>query len=136
MFAWRWVDRSGNRRTECRIARCLRRSSVWADRRAAKAIHLIEHVRLHQALSVVPIDSRARLVDGLLSPLLVDREWTTLRATLIAWGDSAFNMTRAAERLHVHRNTLIYRLDKIARALQRLSRARPGRRPVHHMRDR
>ncbi len=82
-------------------------------------IHQIEHVRLHQALSVVPIDSRVRLVDGLLSPLLGDREWTTLRATLIAWGDSAFNVTRAADRLHVHRNTLIYRLDKIARNLQR-----------------
>ena len=84
-----------------------------------KKIHQIEHVRLHQALSVVPIDSRARLVDALLSPLLKDREWTTLRTTLIAWGDSAFNITRAAQRLHVHRNTLIYRLDKIARALRR-----------------
>ena len=82
-------------------------------------IHQIEQVRLHQALSVVPIDSRARLVEGLLSPLLKDREWTTLRKTLIAWGDSAFNITRAAQRLHVHRNTLIYRLDKIARTLGR-----------------
>jgi carbohydrate diacid regulator len=82
-------------------------------------IHQIEHVRLHQALSVVPIDSRIRLVEGMLAPLLGDREWTTLRATLIAWGDSAFNITRAADRLHVHRNTLIYRLDKIARVLQR-----------------
>jgi carbohydrate diacid regulator len=82
-------------------------------------IHQIEHVRLHQALSVVPVDSRIRLVDGMLAPLLGDREWTTLRATLIAWGDSAFNITRAAARLHVHRNTLIYRLDKIAGVLQR-----------------
>jgi carbohydrate diacid regulator len=82
-------------------------------------VHHIEQVRLHQALSVVPIDSRARLVEGLLAPLLADREWTTLRATLIAWGEAAFNTTRAAENLHVHRNTLIYRLDKIARLLAR-----------------
>ena len=82
-------------------------------------VHHIEQVRLHQALSVVPIDSRTRLVEGLLAPLLADREWTTLRATLIAWGQAAFNTTRAAENLHVHRNTLIYRLDKIARLLQR-----------------
>ena len=87
--------------------------------RPGTKIHRIEEVRLHQALSVVPIDSRVRLVDGLLSPLLGDREWTTLRSTLIAWGDSAFNITRAADRLHVHRNTLIYRLDKIARTLRR-----------------
>jgi carbohydrate diacid regulator len=85
----------------------------------AMTIHHIEHVRLQQALSVVPIDSRIRLVEGLLAPLLVDREWATLRASLIAWGDCAFNITHAADRLHVHRNTLIYRLDKIARALQR-----------------
>lgn len=79
-----------------------------------RTIHEIE-----QALSVVPIDSRTRLTDGLLAPLLTDREWQALRATLIAWGDSAFNITRAADRLHVHRNTLIYRLDKVARILRR-----------------
>ena len=85
----------------------------------AMIIHEIEHVRLPQALSVVPIDSRTRLVEGLLGPLTVDREWKTLRATLIGWGDCAFNITRAAHHLHVHRNTLIYRLDKIARMLER-----------------
>ena len=85
----------------------------------ATIIHEIEHVRLPQALSVVPIDSRTRLVEGLLGPLTVDREWKTLRATLIGWGDCAFNITRAAHHLHVHRNTLIYRLDKIARMLER-----------------
>jgi carbohydrate diacid regulator len=82
-------------------------------------VHKIDDVRLHQALSVVPIDSRMRLAEGLIAPLLADRDWTTLRATLIAWGESAFNITRAADRLHVHRNTLIYRLDKIARTLRR-----------------
>jgi carbohydrate diacid regulator len=82
-------------------------------------IHEIEHVRLHQALSVVPIDSRARLTEGLLGPLLADRDWPVLRETLIAWGDSAFNITKAANLLHVHRNTLIYRLDKVARIVQR-----------------
>ncbi|WP_197373566.1 CdaR family transcriptional regulator [Mycolicibacterium baixiangningiae] len=82
-------------------------------------IHAIGEVRLHQALSVVPIDSRTRLTEGLLGPLLADRDWKTLRDTLIAWGDSAFTVTRAAERLHVHRNTLIYRLDKVARLLNR-----------------
>jgi carbohydrate diacid regulator len=84
-----------------------------------RTVHQIEHVRLQQALSVIPIDSRTRLTEGLLGPLLADREWPTLRATLIAWGDRTFNMTKAADRLHVHRNTLIYRLDKIARILQR-----------------
>ena len=34
-------------------------------------------------------------------------------------GDCGFNITKAAEHLHVHRNTLIYRFDKIARILGR-----------------
>ena len=82
-------------------------------------VHEIEHVRLQQALSVVPIDSRTHLTEGLLGPLLADREWTTLRATPIAWGDCGSNVTKAAGHLHVHRNTLIYRLDKVARILAR-----------------
>lgn len=82
-------------------------------------VHEIDRVRLQQALSVVPIDSRARLTEGLLGQLLADRDWPTLRETLIAWGDSAFNSTKAANLLTVHRNTLIYRLDKIARIVQR-----------------
>lgn len=88
-------------------------------------IHPIDEVRLHQALAVVPIDSRTRLREGLLGPLLADRDWVALRDTLIAWGDSAFNVTRAADRLHVHRNTLIYRLEKVARTLDR-SLTEPG----------
>ncbi len=88
-------------------------------------IHEIEHVRLHQSLSVVPVDSRTRLTEGLLGPLLTDREWTTIRATLIAWGDCGFNITRAAKHMHVHRNTLIYRLDKVSRILSR-SLEEPG----------
>ncbi|BCI52873.1 transcriptional regulator [Mycolicibacterium litorale] len=88
-------------------------------------IHRIDEVRLHQALAVVPIDSRTRLTEGLLGPLLADRDWDGLRDTLIAWGDCAFNVTRAAERLHVHRNTLIYRLEKVGRTLDR-SLTEPG----------
>ena len=32
--------------------------------------------------------------------------------TLIAWAETGFHHVRAAARLHIHRNTLIYRLDK------------------------
>jgi hypothetical protein len=60
------------------------------------------------------------IVEVLAAPLrlvlggLRDRaDWPTLRETLIAWGEGGFNLLRAAERLHVHRNTLLYRLGKI-----------------------
>ncbi|WP_246531115.1 helix-turn-helix domain-containing protein [Streptomyces bathyalis] len=39
----------------------------------------------------------------------------TLRATLTGWAESGFSLVRAAEQLPVHRNTLIYRLEKISR---------------------
>ncbi|WP_217212606.1 helix-turn-helix domain-containing protein [Streptomyces sp. AC550_RSS872] len=37
-----------------------------------------------------------------------------LRETLIAWAEGGFQLVRAAERLAVHRNTLLHRLTKIA----------------------
>jgi carbohydrate diacid regulator len=32
----------------------------------------------------------------------------------VAWCENGFNLVRAASALHVHRNTLVYRLAKIA----------------------
>jgi carbohydrate diacid regulator len=48
-------------------------------------------------------------------PLAAQPDWCDLRATLIAWCESGFNLVRTAETLHIHRNTLIYRLQKIER---------------------
>jgi carbohydrate diacid regulator len=36
-----------------------------------------------------------------------------LRETLLAWAEHGFHLVRTAEALHVHRNTLVYRLQKI-----------------------
>ncbi|WP_411742462.1 helix-turn-helix domain-containing protein [Rhodococcus sp. IEGM 1241] len=33
------------------------------------------------------------------------------------WRESAFNSTSAAQRVHIHRNTLTYRLQKMERAI-------------------
>jgi carbohydrate diacid regulator len=82
-------------------------------------IHDIEGFRLHQALSVIPGETRDRLSSAVLGPLLADPDWVELRDTLIAWGEAGFNASRAAKHLHVHRNTITYRFDKIARLLGR-----------------
>jgi len=37
-----------------------------------------------------------------------------LRRTIITWSESGFSLVRAAAVLNIHRNTLVYRLDKIA----------------------
>jgi carbohydrate diacid regulator len=93
------------------------------------SIHAIDQLRLPQALSSIPIDSRNRLADSLFGTLRDDRDWHLLRATLIAWGDCGFNVTKAAAHLHLHRNTFMNRLEKVARMLGR-SLDEPGLTPA------
>ncbi|MFJ1561479.1 CdaR family transcriptional regulator [Streptomyces mirabilis] len=73
-------------------------------------IHLASKLRIHQALSTISHRARTQLVN---TALRRHSDWPLLRETLIAWGDNAFNQMRAAEALHIHRNTLVYRLNKI-----------------------
>jgi carbohydrate diacid regulator len=54
-------------------------------------------------------DRKAELAHQILSPLLRDEQ---LFKTVQAFLASGLNLTEAAEKLHIHRNTLIYRLDK------------------------
>ena len=48
-----------------------------------------------------------------------ERLTSGLRDTLVAWCESGFNLVVTAQRLSIHRNTVIYRLDKIARTTTR-----------------
>lgn len=36
-----------------------------------------------------------------------------LRSTIIAWCESGFNLVRTSAALHIHRNTVVYRMSKI-----------------------
>ena len=45
--------------------------------------------------------------------------WRVLRATIIAWCECGFSLVGAASALHVHRNTLVYRINKIERVTGR-----------------
>ncbi|RZL82488.1 MAG: sugar diacid utilization regulator [Rhodococcus sp. (in: high G+C Gram-positive bacteria)] len=82
-------------------------------------VYDIDRFRLHQAISVIPAETRDRLSRAALGALTTDGDWPQLQDTLIAWGECGFNSSRSAKRLHVHRNTLANRLDKIARLLGR-----------------
>ena len=42
-----------------------------------------------------------------------------LRQTIVAWCECGFNLVTTAQRLAIHRNTVIYRLDKISRLTAR-----------------
>lgn len=81
---------------------------------AAPTVSSIDDLRIHQLLAAVGHRPRARLVDALATNLRAQVDWPVLRQTLIAWCETGFNLVRAAAALHVHRNTLVYRLNKIA----------------------
>jgi carbohydrate diacid regulator len=81
----------------------------------AGAVFAIEGMRLHQLLEASGHHTRDRFRTLALGCLPAQPDWLALRATLIAWAEGGFNLIRASELLHIHRNTLLYRLDKITR---------------------
>lgn len=80
-------------------------SKVWG---LGKIYH-IKRVGMFITLANTSQDRKAELAHQILSPLLRDEQlFKTVQAFLAA----GLNLTEAAEKLHIHRNTLIYRLDK------------------------
>lgn len=73
----------------------------------------IAELRPHQLLAEANPRARDRFRAATLARLRGEPDWPIVRETLIAWAESGFNLVRAANRLHIHRNSLLYRLDKI-----------------------
>ncbi|MDQ0939752.1 helix-turn-helix domain-containing protein [Streptomyces sp. V1I1] len=65
-----------------------------------------------QLVAAAVRQERSRYTESVLGSLHERGGWPALRETLIAWAEGGFSLLRA-ERLGVHRNTLLYRLDKI-----------------------
>jgi carbohydrate diacid regulator len=80
-------------------------SKVWGLGR----IYHIKHVGMFITLANTSQDRKAELAHQILSPLLRDEQ---LFKTVQVFLTCGLNLTEAAEKLHIHRNTLIYRLDK------------------------
>jgi carbohydrate diacid regulator len=78
---------------------------VW---KRGKYYH-IKQVGMFITLANTSQDRKAELAHQILSPLLRDEQ---LFKTVQAFLANGLNLTDAAENLHIHRNTLIYRLDK------------------------
>lgn len=76
-------------------------------------VHLIEELRVHQALASLPLRARQRLVQGAWRDLAVRSDWPVMRETVMAWVESGFHLVDAAAALTIHRNTLVYRLEKV-----------------------
>ncbi len=80
-------------------------SKVWDT---GKVYH-IKEVGMFVTLANITQERKAELAHQILHPLLRDQQlFKTVRNFL----DSGLNLTEAADKLHIHRNTLIYRLDK------------------------
>jgi carbohydrate diacid regulator len=82
----------------------------------------IAEYRVHQLLATIGVGARARFAGSVLGELPDRPDWDVLRETLLAWAEHGFHLVRAAEALHVHRNTLVYRLEKIEGILGRALR--------------
>lgn len=80
-------------------------SKVWGVGR----VYHIKQVGMFITLASTSQDRKAELAHQILSPLLRDDQLFKTVQTFLA---SGLNLTDAAEKLHIHRNTLIYRLDK------------------------
>lgn len=80
-------------------------SKVWGVGR----VYHIKDVGMFITLAGTSQDRKAELAHQILSPLLRDDQ---LFKTIQAFLACGLNLTDAAEKLHIHRNTLIYRLDK------------------------
>jgi carbohydrate diacid regulator len=80
-------------------------SKVWG----LGHVYHIKQVGMFITLANTSQDRKAELAHQILSPLLRDEQ---LFKTVQVFLGSGLNLTDAAEKLHIHRNTLIYRLDK------------------------
>jgi carbohydrate diacid regulator len=80
-------------------------SKVWGSGR----IYHIKQVGMFITLASTSQERKAELAHQILAPLLRDDQLFKTVQTFLACG---LNLTDAAEKLHIHRNTLIYRLDK------------------------
>lgn len=79
------------------------------------AVNTIDELRIQQLLAATGKQPRARFVEALTTRMRAENDWPALRETVLAWSESGFNLVRAANALQIHRNTLVYRLKRIAR---------------------
>jgi carbohydrate diacid regulator len=84
--------------------------------RGAPVTHIAD-VRVHDLLATVAHGARARFAQAMLGQLRGQPGWEVTRGTITAWCESGFNLVQASSALHIHRNTLVYRLGRIEAAL-------------------
>jgi carbohydrate diacid regulator len=74
----------------------------------------ISDLRVEQMVTALPGRLRSRVTDEIIGSLRATGDWPTTRTTVLALVESGFVLVDAARSLNVHRNTLVYRLGRIA----------------------
>jgi carbohydrate diacid regulator len=71
--------------------------------------------RVQELLLTASYSSRKGFLQALLQPMKEQTDWEDLRRTILVWCESGYNIASASRTLHIHKNTLLYRLNKIER---------------------
>jgi carbohydrate diacid regulator len=85
-------------------------------------VFAVADLQVPQPVAAAVGQERSEYAASVLGRLRDRADWPTLRETLIAWSEGGFNLLRAADRLDVHRNTLLCRLGKIEQLSARQTR--------------
>lgn len=78
-------------------------------------VYDIATYRLEDIVTTIDAPVRTRYIRSVTGAFRSDPDWEQVRETIRGWCESSFSLIETSKRLHIHRNTLIYRLDRIAR---------------------
>lgn len=78
-------------------------------------IYNIQNYRVEELLASLQPALRNRFIHRNVASFRQQHDWEELRHTFLTWCECNFSLVGAARELHLHRNTLNYRLEKIKR---------------------
>lgn len=78
-----------------------------------KSVHIAEKLRLEEFLDTLPSDALLKFIDNYSADTFSDAWDDRMAETVQALFDNNLNLSVTARELYTHRNTLVYRLDKI-----------------------
>ncbi|MGI6075533.1 MAG: CdaR family transcriptional regulator [Pyramidobacter sp.] len=78
-------------------------------------VYCIADFRMEDVITTIDAAVRIRFIRSQTNNLLNKSDWPDIEKTIRAWCESGFSLIKSAKMLHIHRNTLIYRLEKINR---------------------
>lgn len=82
---------------------------------ARPGVYDIAAYRVEDIVTTIDAPARARYIQAVTGAFRNDPDWEQMRATIRGWCESSFSLIETSKQLHIHRNTLIYRMDKISR---------------------